>query len=213
MFTGIIELLGEILALQDMQGQARLRIKPLIKMRDLQKGESIAVNGVCLTVETFGDDWFEVYASFETIKITNLQRLHTKALVNLERALLVGQRFGGHFVTGHIDTVAQVQKAVINGESKQIRFSYDEKFSDFFAPKGGIALDGISLTVNQCGTGFLEVNIIPATLANTTICNWRDGYTANLEVDVLSRYVKAQQAQANTKINMQFLAANGFEYK
>jgi riboflavin synthase len=185
MFTGIIATTGKILANQ----QSHLRIEPKEPWEDYKTGESIAINGACLTVEKFSDNWFECYVSPETQSVTTLKKLTVNSLVNLERALAAGDRFGGHFVSGHIDTLARIQTIRRVGSSQVFRFIFAQKFSKLVVPKGSICLDGISLTVNQCGNGFLEVNIIPATQAKTTISNWRIGYQANMETDLLGKYI------------------------
>ena len=206
MFTGIIEGLGEVLALTFFGGQAKLRIKPLFAIQDYQLGESIAINGACLTVEEFSADWFEVYASAETLRLTNLQKLVVGSVVNLERALAVGGRLGGHFVNGHIDTLATVQSIHTAGESRIFHLTFKQEFSEFLVSKGSITLDGISLTVNNCGTSFLEINIIPKTLAMTNISNWQIGYTANMETDLLGKYAVKKPAN----LTLEFLQQYGF---
>lgn len=188
MFTGIIEGIGIILAKNFFSGQAKLRIKALFA-KPIKKGESIAVNGACLTVEDFGEDWFEAYASAETLRLTNLGKLAVNSKVNLERSLEVGDRLGGHFVSGHVDTLAKVQFMRPAGNSQIIRLGFAQEFSKFVINKGSIALDGISLTINQCGDNFLEVNIIPETLQNTIISNWNIGYEANMETDLIGKYL------------------------
>jgi len=188
MFTGIIAGLGLILFKRLFNGQARFRVKFLFKITDFIKGESIAVNGVCVTVENFGHDWFEFYASTETLALTNLGFLQAQNKVNLERALLIGDRLSGHFVTGHIDTLATIEKITPHSQSKIIRIKFPHEFGKFIASKGSITLDGISLTVNQCGADYCEVNIIPATLEATTISTWRVGDKINMETDILAKY-------------------------
>ncbi len=187
MFTGIV-IIGEVLAISKNNNQAKLRIKA-DAFNDYQHGESIAINGICLTVTDFAADWFEVFASTETLKSTNLGKLAKGKKVNLERALILQDRLGGHFVSGHIDTMAKLQTIKKSGDSNILRFNFDPKFWNLVVPKGSITLDGISLTINKCGSNFLEVNIIPATFSNTTIATWRPGYIANMETDMLGKYV------------------------
>lgn len=206
MFTGIIEVLGKILFICELHAQAKFRIQCNFIPMDLQRGASIAINGVCLTVEEFGNDWFEVYASSETMQLTNLQYLHTGDLVNLERALLIGARLGGHFVTGHVDTVATVKTISNAGESKIVKLEFAPQFGDYFVTKGSVALDGISLTVNRCGKDFIEVNIIPETQKVTTISRWNIGYQANMETDLIGKYLGAKQK--NSEITLEFLTKN-----
>lgn len=190
MFTGLVLGQGEIRAVQGMGKETRLTVRPLCPLADFVLGESIAVNGVCLTVETFGQDWFSVYASAESMRLTNLGDLRTGSLVNLERALAVGDRLGGHIVSGHVDCVAQVVSVRPAGLSKIYRLAFPAGFGPQIIAKGSVALDGISLTVNDCGPDFLEVNIIPETQKVTTIAAWTPGYRVNLETDVIGKYVQ-----------------------
>jgi riboflavin synthase len=201
MFTGIIEGIGIILAKNFFAEQLRLRIKPLFTMQNIKTGESMAVNGACLTVEKFAEDWFEVYASQETLQITNLKKLTINHQVNLERALVVGSRLGGHFVSGHIDTLAKVQAIYKKGASHIIRFNFPSEFSKFVIAKGSVALDGVSLTINKCGEGFFEVNIIPETFNKINIANWKIGYEANMETDLIGKYI----VRKSSGLNIEFL--------
>jgi len=201
MFTGIIEGIGIILAKTFFAGQMRLRIKPSFSIQDIKAGESIAVNGSCLTVEKFAENWLEVYASQETLQITNLKKLTPNNQVNLERALVVGERLGGHFVSGHIDTLAKVQSIYKKGDSHIIRLNFLNEFSKFVISKGSVALDGVSLTINKCEKTFLEVNIIPETFKNTIIQNWKIGYEANMETDLIGKYI----VKKSSGLNIEFL--------
>lgn len=203
MFTGIIESLGTVVFVQNFSGQKHLRIKPITMQKDFKLGESIAINGVCLTVDKFGRDWFEVYCSSETLALTNLRNIKIAHLINLERALMLGQRIGGHFVSGHVDTTAIVTKVIASGDSKIMRLEFAKQYSHYLVPKCSVALDGISLTVNKCGNGFLEFNAIPETLKTTTIPHWRAGYVANMEVDLISKHLKSS-------LNTGFLSSCGF---
>lgn len=193
MFTGIIATIGKVLANKN----NHLRIEPLTPFADYQIGESIAINGVCLTVEKYSDTWFECYASTETLKITNLKKLTINNIVNLERALVVGGSLGGHFVSGHIDTLAKIKRKYPAGNSLVLHLTFPQEFSKFLVPKGSITLDGISLTINKCGSGFLEVNVIPETQNKTTISQWNIGYEINMETDMLGKYVYQNLTGAN----------------
>lgn len=189
MFTGIIECLGTILFVKRNGGQMSLRIKPKIKMK-FKQGESIAVNGVCLTVDNFSADWFEAYVSPETLRVTNLKNLSANKEVNLERALAVGDRFGGHFVSGHVDDVAIIKKITPAGSAKILRLQFAKKFSSYFVSKGSVTLDGISLTVNNCGSDFFEVSLIPETQKVTTAAKWTIGLAVNMEIDLISKQLR-----------------------
>jgi riboflavin synthase len=219
MFTGLIQTVGTILALENKGKETRLRIATDTRLRDFVPGESIAVNGVCLTVEIFSSDWFSVYASAETMSRTNLGSLGVGSPVNLERALALGDRLGGHMVSGHVDCVATVKRVETAGESRIFTMGFDPEHSSLVIPKGSVALDGISLTVNDCGNGFLTVNIIPATQKETTIGSWKPGSRVNMETDIIGKYVRSMTApwtgekddQAPpSRISMDFLRQNGF---
>jgi riboflavin synthase len=190
MFTGIIQGLGRVAGMDRSGGETRFKIRPDFALTDYALGESIAVNGVCLTVETFGTGWFTAYASGETMSVTNLGALGISSVVNIERALAVGDRLGGHIVSGHVDCLAEVLSVRQAGQSRIYRLGFPAPYSAQVIPKGSVALDGISLTVNDCGQGFLEVNIIPATQRETTISDWTQGRRINMETDVIGKYVQ-----------------------
>ena len=194
-----------------------MRIAPQAAWSDLRLGESIAVNGVCLSVEDFTPGSFWVYASGETLEHSNLGGLKAGAEVNLERALSLQDRLGGHLVSGHVDCLARVESVQPAGRSRVYRFVFDPRWSLFVVPKGSVALDGISLTVNECGRGFLEVNIIPATQKETNISAWQPGAEVNMEIDLIAKYVQRmlepwQGAGQNEKsdLSMEFLRQHGF---
>lgn len=211
MFTGIIQGLGEIEAAQRSDQERRLRIRPLFAMNDIEDGESIAVNGVCLSVEKHEGGAFSAYASAETITRSTLGNLQAGTRVNLEQALKMGQRLGGHIVSGHIDCVATVASLAKTGQSLRIRLNFPREFSPQVISKGSVALDGISLTVNDCGAGHLEVNIIPDSQKRTNIGLWRAGSKINMETDIIGKYVQSllhPWEQGQSKLD--FLAANGF---
>ena len=220
MFTGIIHGQGQITALQSLGKESRLSLRALFDLAHIQKGESIAVNGVCLTVESFGEKTFTAYASAETMSRTNLGQLRVGALVNLERALALGDRLGGHVVSGHVDcqaTVAQVEDA---GQSRRIRLGFPSAYGTEVIAKGSVTLDGISLTVNACGADFLEVNVIPETFAVTTVQHWTRGVSVNMETDVIGKYVRhmlapwlpgaAHAGAAPSGVDEDFLKKHGF---
>ncbi len=213
MFTGIILGQGKILSQEKYANETRLKIQALFDLPNIIIGESIAVNGVCLTVETKADNIFTAYASAETMKRTNLGNLTIGSNANLERALAVGDRFGGHIVSGHVDTVAKVEFVRDAGLSKLIRLSYDKAYASEIIGKGSVCLDGISLTVNHCEEDFLEVNVIPETWKVTTIANWVQASEVNLETDIIGKYVKHllnPYAQKESKIDLKLLSENGF---
>jgi len=190
MFTGLVMGMGRIEAAENRGAETRFRIRPLFDLAEIEQGESIAVNGACLTVETFGQDWFTAYASRETLSVSSLGSLRTGSKVNLERAMALGDRFGGHIVSGHVDGLAEVAETRPAGESTIYKLTFPTAQGRYVIPKGSVALDGISLTVNGCGPDWLEVNIIPETQKATTISEWTPGRKVNLETDVIGKYVE-----------------------
>ena len=216
MFTGIILGQGEIAAVERRRDELRLRVYPLFPLADPKIGESIAVNGACLTVEAWDGRTFSAYASAETLSCTALGDLRHGERVNLERALALGERLGGHLVSGHVDTVASVESIHLLGDSRCCRLNFEPAWSTQIIPKGSVALDGISLTVNNCGTGWLEVNVIPETWRVTTVSAWKTGRKVNLETDVIGKYVSrllvpyADEKKHSSGLTMEFLQENGF---
>lgn len=218
MFTGLVQGKGRIEKAENRGNETRFTVSaPGIK--DYVKGESIAINGVCLTVETFSDSWFTCYASKESMSVTNLGNLKRGSNINYERALAMGDRLGGHIVSGHVDCLGSVESVRPAGESKIYRIKFPKEHGHLVVPKGSVALDGISLTVNDCGEDYLEVNIIPETQVETTISGWSPGYAVNIETDVIGKYVQrmigpwtGQKAddKPQSKITMDFLRENGF---
>jgi riboflavin synthase len=193
MFTGLIEGVGHVRSVEARGGQSRLRIEAPF-LQGLAQGESIAVSGACLSVETFGPGWFTVYASAETLARTNLGELRPGAAVNLERALALGARLGGHMVSGHVDCLATVAAVAPAGESRVYRLTFPPEQGPLVIEKGSVALDGISLTVNACGPDWLAVNIIPETQKVTTISGWAPGRAVNMETDLIGKYVRRMVA-------------------
>jgi riboflavin synthase len=218
MFTGIIQGLGRVAGTDRRGAETRFTIRPDFALTDYALGESIAVNGVCLTVETFGAGWFTAYASGETMSVTNLGGLRVSSAVNLERALAMGDRLGGHIVSGHVDCLAEVLSIRTAGQSRIYRLGFPAPYSTQVITKGSVALDGISLTVNDCGQGYLEVNIIPATQRETTIADWVQGQRVNMETDVIGKYVQrmlgpwseGRSPAASSAITPGFLKEHGF---
>ncbi|TYO85012.1 riboflavin synthase [Oceanicella actignis] len=199
MFTGIVTDLGEIAAVERRAGDMRARIlcDPRIAAADI--GASIACDGVCLTVVAHGREgergWFEADVSAETLARTNLGRWTPGRRVNLERALRVGDELGGHIVSGHVDGLARIESMTPDGDSTRVRLTAPHALARFIAPKGSVALNGVSLTVNEVEGDSFGVNIIPHTRERTTWSEARPGDEANLEIDTLARYV-ARLAEA-----------------
>lgn len=217
MFTGLVMGMGRIDATDNRGAETWFRITPLFELPDIELGESIAVNGACLTVETFDDNWFTCYASGETMSVTSLGGLKVGSTANLERAMAMGDRFGGHIVSGHVDCLAEVDEVRPAGKSKIYRLSFDAAHGRYVIPKGSVALDGISLTVNDCAPTWLEVNIIPETQKATTISGWLPGRKVNMETDVIGKYVERMVApwtesetDKKSGITMEYLREHGF---
>lgn len=189
MFTGIIQALGVTANVWRVGDERRFYFRALLPGEPLVEGESIAINGVCLSVENFDANGFVAFASRETLSRTNLGELRAGTPVNLERALAVGDRLGGHFVSGHIDCLATLIKLEKAGQSFRYRFNFPSEYAAQVVEKGSIALDGISLTINAAGANFLEVNVIPDSQKRTNISSWKPGAKINMETDLLGKYV------------------------
>ena len=197
MFTGIITDIGRVTAVE-MRGDMRARIACSYDMAGVELGASIACDGVCLTVVDKGADWFDVDISAETLSKTNIgaNGWSVGQRINLERALRVGDELGGHIVSGHVDGVARVLKARDEGDSLRLTFEAPVDLARFIAPKGSVALNGTSLTVNEVKGDHFGVNLIPHTRTATTWADAREGDAVNIEIDTLARYV-ARLAEAD----------------
>lgn len=188
MFTGIITDIGTITALEQ-EGDLRARIRTGYDTATIDLGASIAADGVCLTVVDLGPDWYAVQISAETVEKTNIGGWTVGTQVNLERALRVGDELGGHIVSGHVDGVAEVVSLREEGDSTRVRLRAPAHLARFIAPKGSVALNGTSLTVNEVEGDVFGVNFIPHTKAVTTWGAVAEGNRVNLEIDTLARYV------------------------
>jgi len=191
LFTGIIEQVGEILDSHGRGGGLELKIGATLAGEPLQVGESVAVSGPCLTVESVVAGGFVVFASPETTRLTKIGDLRRGDRVNLERAMRAEGRFGGHMVSGHVDGTGRLSGIVPRGEATELRFDAPPDVAKFLAAKGSIAIDGVSLTLNSASGGSFSVMIIPHTLGATTLGELRPGSRVNLEVDMFARYVHA----------------------
>ena len=185
MFSGIIETLGTVRP----QTPGRIEVAPETPLACLETGESIAVNGVCLTVSSASDDGFTADVMPETLHRTTLGALTDGATVNLERALRLGDRVGGHMVSGHVDGTGIVTALREDANARWVTIATPEDLIDLIAEKGSIAVDGISLTVVDVFEGAFTVSLIPVTLAATVAGGWRVATAVNLEVDLIARYV------------------------
>jgi len=191
MFTGIITDIGTVLELEQ-RGDLRARIGTAYDIDGIDLGASIACNGVCLTVIALGrepQNWFDVEISTETVGATNAGEWEQGSLLNLERALKVGDELGGHIVSGHVDGVAEIVGVRDEGDSTRVTFRAPEDLAKFIAPKGSVALNGTSLTVNEVNGAEFGINFIPHTKAETTWGDVAEGDRINLEIDTMARYV------------------------
>lgn len=191
MFTGIIEGLGALAASEIRGGDVRLTIQAgTLPFDHVQPGESIAVNGVCLTVIDFDAGSFQADASNETLALTTLGRLKPGAPVNLERAMRPTDRLGGHLVSGHVDGMGQVLDIREDARAQRWRFAAPSALLRYIAKKGSICVDGVSLTVNEVDAAGFEVALIPHTVSHTAFAQTRVGDAVNLEIDLVARYVE-----------------------
>lgn len=197
MFTGIITDIGTIAKLEQ-KGDLRACIRTSYDTSTIDMGASIASDGVCLTVIDLGPDWYDVQISAETVSKTNLSAWEVGRRVNLERALRVGDELGGHIVSGHVDGVAEVVTVVDEGDSTRVTLRAPKELARFIAPKGSVALNGTSLTVNEVSGCDFGINFIPHTKEVTTWGDVAVGDKVNLEIDTLARYV-ARLAEAEAR--------------
>ncbi len=191
MFTGIVTDVGQVRHIEK-RGDTHLAISTAYDVSAIEMGASIACSGICMTVVDKGnakDRWFAVTASGETLSKTTLAQWKVGDPVNLERPMRVGDEFGGHIVTGHVDAVAEIVRVVPEGESTRMVFEVPANLVRFVAPKGSVALDGVSLTVNEVDGTRFGVNIIPHTFKVTTFGRTKPGSKVNFEIDLLARYV------------------------
>lgn len=198
MFTGIITDVGEVLALEH-RGDLRARIGTDYDISGIEIGASIASDGVCLTVVDKGTDahgWYDVDISGETVNLTNLAAWEVGKRVNLERALKVGDELGGHIVSGHVDGIAVITAMEDEGDSTRVTLKAPDALAKFIAPKGSVALNGTSLTVNEVNGASFGINFIPHTKTVTTWGDAKVGDAINLEVDTMARYVARLQDYA-----------------
>ncbi len=191
MFTGIISAVGTLTAIQPHSGDVRLRIATgKLDLSDVQLGDSIAVSGVCLTAVALPGDGFWADASRETLERTILGEATLGLQVNLEKALTPTTRLGGHLVSGHVDGIGMVTVWQLDGRSWRLRIQAPDALARYIAEKGSISVDGVSLTVNRVDGAAFELNIVPHTLAETTLANFKIGQRVNLEVDLIARYLE-----------------------
>lgn len=215
MFTGLIQAVGKVRSLNRQGNSATLRIASELAKEELQLGESIAVNGVCLTVTSWDEQSFSVDVSPETLDCSNLGGLRSNMQVNLERALRLSDRLGGHLVSGHIDSVATVRRRFQDQNAIRFEFAVQPEALRYLVEKGSVAVDGISLTVNAVTENGFSVAIIPHSLEMTTLHNCTEGSKVNIETDLIGRYVERLLAGNSEPgqgrgVSLELLAKNGF---
>ena len=211
MFTGIIQAKGSIAALERRGGDVRLSVQSdSLPFASYDVGESIAVNGVCLTAVALRADGFDTDVSVETLDVTSLGGLGVRDNVNLEPSLSLGDRLGGHLVSGHVDCLGTVTGRKADARSIRITVEIPEEFARYVARKGSVTVDGVSLTVNDVSATSFEVNIIPHTADVTIIGDYAVGTNVNIEVDLLARYIERLLAKDGEGLSMEFLKEHGY---
>ena len=190
MFTGIIEELGQIAALEKHSDGAKIKIAARVVTQDTNEGDSISVNGVCLTALNIKPDGFTADVSQETLDKSTLDRLKTGARVNLERAVTPQTRLGGHIVQGHVDSRGKFVSARQNGDFWTVRISFPKEIGQYLVYKGSISVEGISLTIAELGADYFEIAVIPKTWELTNLSTLKPGDEVNLEADVIAKYVE-----------------------
>jgi len=214
-FTGIIEAVGHIVSVRQQQGDLRLRVNTgNLDLSDVKLGDSIATNGVCLTVVTCHNDGFEADVSRESLAHTRIADWVSGTRVNLEKAMLPTTRMGGHIVSGHVDGVGVISDR--RADARSVRFQVDvpAELQRYIAAKGSVTVDGVSLTTNALTKAGFELNIVPHTAAQTTLQTLQPGDCVHLEVDVIARYLEQLLGRASeskeSRITAEFLAGHGF---
>jgi riboflavin synthase len=214
MFTGLIEGTGKLVKIEPRGKDMRLSLEAGFELDGLQQGESVSVNGVCLTVVSWQGRTFTADLSQETLSRTTISRIRLGDEVNLERALRLGDRLGGHLVNGHVDGRARVSSRKKRGDSIVFAFEVAPELARYLVEKGSVAIDGVSLTVNRCDEKSFEVNLVPHTARVTNLGNLKVSDEVNLEVDVIGKYVekfvRAMQRKTSAGVDTDFLAKHGF---
>ena len=211
MFTGIIKAKGTIKAMDKRGGDVRLSVRSDgLPWSDYEVGESIAVNGVCLTAVALHEDGFDTDVSVETLDVTALGGLSPGSAVNLEPAISLGERLGGHLVSGHVDCTGQVVSREADARSIRLSIEIPKEYARYVAKKGSVCVDGVSLTVNEVSDNTFDLNIIPHTSEVTIIDDYAAGTVVNVEVDLLARYLERLLEKDGDGISLEFLRAHGY---
>jgi riboflavin synthase len=211
MFTGIIEDIGVIANINKMAGRWEISLETALQSSTIKEGDSICVDGVCLTVTKLSGNIFSIDASLETLHLTTLKDKRTGQKVNLERAMSADNRFGGHLVTGHVDGVGSIVEKRKEGDSLRLVVEVSPSLTRYIVGKGSIAIDGISLTVNEQHDNIFTVNIIPYTVSRTTIGEKNLRNAINIETDIIGKYVESfLKKDKNNSIDKDFLYRHGY---
>jgi riboflavin synthase len=218
MFTGIIQAIGELAAVEQTGSDRRLHVRTgSLPLADVTLGDSIATNGVCLTVVDLPGDGYVADVSMETLSLSTLAALPVKAKLNLEKALTLSTPLGGHLVSGHVDGIGQVLSRSNDGRSIRFEIEAPALLARYIAHKGSICVDGASLTVNAVNGNRFQLNIVPHTSAQTILSDYRAGTRVNLEVDLVARYLerlllgeRAAEAPAESGLTLETLSRHGF---
>ena len=212
MFTGIIEEIGKVSAIRHGSNSSQITVRAERVPGDLRMGDSVNTNGACLTVVAFDGASFTVDVMPETMKRTNLGELRTGSPVNLERALKLSDRLGGHLVSGHIDGTGKIASRWTDENAEWFRITAGAEILKYIADKGSVAVDGISLTVVEAGDSSFTVSVIPHTKHETAISGKKTGDTVNIECDMIAKYLEklTTNGRASGRISLEFLAGNGF---
>ena len=218
MFTGIIAAVGKVTAIKHNEKDITISVDAgSLDLSDVKLGDSISNNGVCLTVTRLGKNGFDADLSNETLKRSGFSQIKTGFAVNLEKAMQMNDRFGGHIVSGHVDGVGEVSSITPLGNALEYWITVPNELAKYIAEKGSITVDGISLTSNEINGASFKLTIIPHTISATTMVNYAVGTKVNLEVDVIARYLerlmlgdKASESNQDKKSTMDLLARSGF---
>ncbi len=214
MFTGLIEEIGKVVDIFERNKMWSITFECEKILEDVDVGDSIAVNGVCLTVEEYNENLFKANVMAETMRKSNFKYLKKGSSVNLERALKIGDRFGGHIVSGHIDGIGIIEEYENEGDAIWISISTSKDILKYIVYKGSIAVDGVSLTVSYVDEKIFKVSIIPHTNENTTLIKKNTKDIVNIECDLIGKYVEKlllhEKAKKESSIDMNFLIRNGF---
>ncbi len=208
MFTGIVEEVGKLKSIKTTSGGLSIEVEAEKVLEDSKLGDSIAINGICLTITDLKPNSFSFDVSQETISRTNIKDLKIGDFVNLERALRPIDRMGGHIVQGHIDTTGRILGIIPKGEHSEFKINYPSSFRVYIIEKGSIAVDGISLTINEIKNDVISLNIIPHTIQNTNLQYRKVGDVVNIEFDIIGKYVLNIMKYGNSESNLENLLKN-----